>query len=141
MWKTQTIYLILKTRKFEWFLTGNNKLPLFYQVLHVSQMHYDAIAIYDVKYLCLISHKSVEKNKVESPGFKSIFESKASTTQLREATWLICRKEVTRNTFLAELSKVVIEKRNRSKLPMRFEVMSSDGIYLPFVPAFTWEHI
>ena len=69
MWKTQTVHPILKTHKFEWFLTGNNKLPLLYQVLHVSEMHYDAIAIYDVKYLCLISHKSVEKNKVESPGF------------------------------------------------------------------------
>ena len=73
MWKTQTIYLIIRTQKFKWFLTDNNKLPLFYQVLHVSQLHNDFIAIYDVKYLCLISRNSVEKKKVERRSFRSMF--------------------------------------------------------------------
>ena len=29
-------------------LNGNNKLPLLYQILHVSQLHHDAIKIHDV---------------------------------------------------------------------------------------------
>ena len=47
------------------FLCGNNKLPLFFQILHVS-LHYDKITIYDVKYLWLICWK----NKVKSCNFK-----------------------------------------------------------------------
>ena len=63
MWKTQTMYLIMKTQKLIWFLSDNDKLHFFFQVLHVSQLHLDVIAIYDIKYLYLISHKSVEKTK------------------------------------------------------------------------------
>ena len=57
----------------------------FYQVLPVSQLHHDGIAIYDVKYLYLISRKSFEKKKVESRKFKSMFGLKTNTTQFRES--------------------------------------------------------
>ena len=66
----------------------------FYQVLPVSQLHHDVIAIHGVRYLYLISRKSFEKTKVESRKvksmkkvesrkFKSMFELKTNTTQFR----------------------------------------------------------
>ena len=128
MRKTQAIYLIIKTQKFKWFLNGNKKLPLVYQILHVSQLHHDVIEIYHVKYLCLNSGKSVEKNKVESHNFKSMFGSKTTTTQFSEVAWLIQRKKVSTNIFVAHLYKIKLEKLNLSKLPMLFEVTSFDGM-------------
>ena len=53
MWKAQTIYLIIKTRKFNRFFNGHSKLPFLWQILHVSHLQHDVIEIYDVKYLCL----------------------------------------------------------------------------------------
>ena len=48
------------------------------------QPHHDIIAVYDVKYLCVISPKSVEKKRFKSRTFESVFGSKTSTTQFRE---------------------------------------------------------
>ena len=38
-------------------------------------------------------------------------------------------KEFSRNTFVADLLKIKVKKWNRSKLPMLFEVTSSDDIF------------
>ena len=48
---------------FKWFLNGNNKIPLRHQILLVSQLDRNVIEIYDVKYLCVNSGKSVEKKQ------------------------------------------------------------------------------
>ena len=129
MWKTEMIYLIIKTKKFKWFSNVNNKIPFLYQILHVSQLHHDIIEKYDIKYLCLNFEKSVEKNKVGGRNFKSMIGSETTTIQFREVTWLIHRKKVSRNTFVADLLKIKVKKWNRLKLPMLFEVTSSDDIF------------
>ena len=83
---------------------------------------------YGIKYLCLNFEKSAEKNNVGSGNFKSMFGSETTTIQFRGVTWLIHTKKFSRNTFVADLLKIKVKKWNRSKLPMLFEVTSSDDI-------------
>ena len=73
MWRAQTIYLIIKTRKFDWLFNGHSKLSFLQQILHVSHLQHDVIEIYNIKYLCLNFGKYVEKNKVKSRNLKSMF--------------------------------------------------------------------
>ena len=62
------------------------------------------------RYLCLISRKSIEKKR-------------SKVAQNREMIWLIWGKKVFVNTFVADLLKIKVQKWNRSKLPIRFEVV------------------
>ena len=65
-------------------LNGNNKLPLLYQILHVSQLHHDIIPLYYIKYFFLISCQTVGKEMAESRNFKSMLGSKINIMQLKE---------------------------------------------------------
>ena len=129
MWKTQTIYLIIKTQRFKWFLDGNNKLHLLYQIVDISKLHHDVIEICDVKYLCLNFCKSVEKNNVESRNFKSIL-GRRSANAIQGSHMANPQKESFQKYIRCRVMEDQNRKVNRLKLPMLFEVTLSDGMYV-----------
>ena len=129
MWKPQKIYLLIKTQKFKWFVNGSNKLPLSCQffcffLTTTSWYHrsiWRQIFMCDFPQICW-------KEKVQKSYFWVNVWVKDQHNAIQGSHMTDLRKKISRNTFIAELLKIKVEKWNCWKLTMRFEVTPSCGV-------------